>query len=590
MRKSVYALDGRQKRALHAALLSAFPRADALARMVEFQLDTKVAIVAGEGPLADVVFRLMEWAEAEGRTDALVNGAREENPHNLQLMAFERLVLEARDQHPQDPTLRVFAEQVQLAPALPADTDLEKRVFRAGFSNIAQWRARLGAVELAVCRIEFPAWQALGTGFLVGPDLVMTNCHVVQHLIDARDESPLLVARFDYKVSADGSRLREGEAFTPARPWLAASSPVEALDFAVLRLAQSAGVLPAGGTPSAPPRGWLTPAWRDLEQDETLFVIQHPQGDALKLASGRFTERLPTRLHYRVDTDAGSSGSPCFTAQWDLVGLHRGSAEGRANQGVPFDAIAAAAPSGLFVAPPPDARPLHLESIRNPGRQRREGERGEGKGKRGEGREEGGKGWLRMALGLKTRWLTFRVSVMVASLLLAVVVARPLLDRDRGEITMASKEPPTTAGERPVPATPPDRPKAGQGVRQRVSVDLAWTAVDGDSECLSDEQRRQVLYRGQSGGGWSDERRRAARVVRVMALERGVRLEWAQLRTAGGTTPTTVSVLQRDIVRQWAFDEAIDGPLRMAVCLSRNDGRTPQPALQVQAWREEREP
>jgi V8-like Glu-specific endopeptidase len=32
--------------------------------------------------------------------------------------------------------------------------------------------------EWAVCRVEKPEGRALGTAFLVGPDLVLTNHHV----------------------------------------------------------------------------------------------------------------------------------------------------------------------------------------------------------------------------------------------------------------------------------------------------------------------------------------------------------------------------------------------------------------------------
>ncbi len=163
----VYTLDGRQKKALHAALRNAFPRPAALERLVEFHLDEHLAVIAGEGALDDVIFRVIAWAEAQGRLDALVNGARVEVPGNPQLIAFERTIVEARDARPQDVPLRQFAERVQLAPSVPDEPDLEKRVFRAGFSDIAQWRARLGQAELAVCRIESPAWRALGTGFLV---------------------------------------------------------------------------------------------------------------------------------------------------------------------------------------------------------------------------------------------------------------------------------------------------------------------------------------------------------------------------------------------------------------------------------------
>ena len=188
----MYTLDGRQKKALHAALRNAFPRPAALERLVEFHLDEHLAVIVGEGPLDDVIFRLIAWAEAQGRLAALVNGARTEAPGNPLLTAFERAVVEARDTRPLDDSLREFAERVQLAPAVPDEPDLEKRVFRAGFSDIAQWRARLGQAELAVCRIESPAWRALGTGFLVGPDLVMTNRHVVDAF--ASQPAPPMIA------------------------------------------------------------------------------------------------------------------------------------------------------------------------------------------------------------------------------------------------------------------------------------------------------------------------------------------------------------------------------------------------------------
>ncbi len=93
-------LDGRQKKALHAALLSAFPRQAALERLVEFQLDTRLSVIAGEGPLADVAYRLIEWAQAHGRLDALITGAREANPNNPQLLAFDALLREPRRSRP----------------------------------------------------------------------------------------------------------------------------------------------------------------------------------------------------------------------------------------------------------------------------------------------------------------------------------------------------------------------------------------------------------------------------------------------------------------------------------------------------------
>ncbi|MGV3517229.1 effector-associated domain EAD1-containing protein [Luteitalea sp.] len=550
----MYTLDGRQKKALHAALRHAFPRPAALERLVEFHLDEHLAVIAGEGALDDVIFRVIAWAEAHGRLAALVNGARAEVPGNPHVMAFERMVVEARDARPLDPALRQFAEGVRLAPALPDDPELEKRVFRAGFSDIAQWRARLGQAELAVCRVEAPPWRALGTGFLVGPDLVMTNRHVIEAL--AMQPEPSMVCRFDFKLSPDGSRLREGETFGLAHEWLVASSPVVDLDFAVLRLAEPAGERPTGGTADAPPRGWITPQCRDLEPDETIFVIQHPQGDTLKLATGRYDSREPTRLRYRVDTEPGSSGSPCFTAQMELVALHRGSAEGLANQGVPLDAIAAALPAGFFkplptarVAPAasPDA-PTQVERLGAPRRRR-----------------------SRMMAA---------VGVAVAAGLVAVPV------------WWAGSDPPARQGP-PTPVTTPvpaaQAPAPAPPVRLRlpvreVAVPFAVTSGEADG-CRSDAAHQRAFFRLETSGAWPAAEGARSREVQLVAIG-DVEIEDASIAMRTGVEAAAVSLPQRHVARKWVFAEPVQAPVVLVACIRSTTSERPRPAFKVITWRE----
>jgi hypothetical protein len=544
----VYTLDGRQKKALHAALRNAFPRPAALERLVEFHLDEHLAVIVGEGALDDVIFRLIAWAEAQGRLAALVNGARAEAPGNPLLTAFERAVVEARDARPLDDSLRQFAERVQLAPAVPDEQDLEKRVFRAGFSDIAQWRAKLGQAELAVCRIEAPAWRALGTGFLVGPDLVMTNRHVVDAL--ASQAAPPIVVRFDFKLSPDGSHLREGEAIGLASDWLVASSPVAALDFAVLRLADAAGLRPTGGTPNAPPRGWITPRWRELEPDETLFVIQHPQGDTLKLASGRYDSREPSRLRYRVDTEPGSSGSPCFTAQMDLVALHRGSAEGVANQGVPFDAIVTALPAGFFPepgaeVPSAEIAPEAAVSVERLAPRRR-----------------------RRSTGL----------IAAGVLVVAAMVAVPLW-WSRADV------PPSVSSRTGVAATT-TKPPIARAPRHAVPVNVAYTFVRVPAvQCDSDRQHGRAMFGVQSIGAWPALRGDRSREVQLIALE-NTEIEYASVAMAGGAEGLLVAQPRRDDARKWRFTEPIKPPILMVVCLRATTSSPPKPTFQINTWKE----
>ncbi|MEM7125624.1 MAG: SUMF1/EgtB/PvdO family nonheme iron enzyme [Chloroflexota bacterium] len=80
-------LNKNQRELLFKALLSAYPGYDQLARMVSFELDEKVDQIAGSGPLNDVSFKLIEWAEAQGKLKELIAGAINQNAGNQQLAA-----------------------------------------------------------------------------------------------------------------------------------------------------------------------------------------------------------------------------------------------------------------------------------------------------------------------------------------------------------------------------------------------------------------------------------------------------------------------------------------------------------------------
>ena len=127
------------------------------------------------------------------------------------------------------------------------------------------------------------------------------------------------------------------------------------LDYALLRIAgapghqQVAGDV-AGVTPS--PRGWITLPTEayPFTAQTPLLILQHPDGKELKLAID--TDAIigvnsnGTRVRYRTNTEAGSSGAPCFDAHWNLVALHHAGDPNYAalhqpsyNQGIPLTAI-----------------------------------------------------------------------------------------------------------------------------------------------------------------------------------------------------------------------------------------------------------
>ncbi|KIZ15089.1 trypsin-like peptidase domain-containing protein [Streptomyces natalensis] len=185
----------------------------------------------------------------------------------------------------------------------------------------------------AVARIKVPPYEGgaplqpngyphSGTGWLLAPDLLITNHHVVnartatggQRPTAAPDDLHLQAqhahARFDY----DTDDVETEEA---AVSDLVAADP--GLDYAVLRLA----------TAPARPVLKLAPASLAVADGDYVAVniIQHPGGlpKRVALRNNLVYEADDQDVRYFTDTRGGSSGSPVLTDDWKVVALHRGS-------------------------------------------------------------------------------------------------------------------------------------------------------------------------------------------------------------------------------------------------------------------------
>jgi len=304
-------LKGSQIKAFTDALLDAFGDYDSLEQMLRVNLDVRLSHIAAPEALPEVVYKLIQWAEQRDQVERLLMAARAANPGNEALHRFSQEVALTSDRAPESGWL-----ETMVMHSVP-------------FQDVGTWRERLGRVERCVCRVDAGDGQGVGTGFLIGPDLVLTNCHVA----DAFRSAPAAAGvRFDAAGAGENGPPKNGGFTALAPEWLVDSSPTDELDYAVLRLA---------GTPGRE-RGWLRPrAGHHFVPGEPLFILQHPRAQSMKLAVGSVTgvSVETDRVTYSVNTEPGSSGSPCFTAGWELVALHhRGGATG--NQGVVIDAIA----------------------------------------------------------------------------------------------------------------------------------------------------------------------------------------------------------------------------------------------------------
>ncbi len=171
------------------------------------------------------------------------------------------------------------------------------------------------AVARAICRIRIGS--AAGSGVLVGPRLLMTNNHVLR----SSDDALAAEAQFDYQESVSGDLLPVQAFRLDPKVFFVTD---KTLDFTIVGIAE----LSAKGQPiSRYPWMKLIPALGKAEKGDPLNIIQHPRG-GLKQIALRNNEIIdiptgkPDFLYYTTDTEPGSSGSPCFNDQWELIALH----------------------------------------------------------------------------------------------------------------------------------------------------------------------------------------------------------------------------------------------------------------------------
>lgn len=167
----------------------------------------------------------------------------------------------------------------------------------------------------AVARIVFRNGRPQGSGFLVAPGILLTNQHVIESVRSAGD----LLAEFDYETGDDGKD--KTTTVFEFDPRFFISDPKARLDYALVAL----GAKLSG--PRAPERFGFLPLSQARDKHmlgEVANIVQHPNGrrKEVVLRENRLVSRLDSVLHYIADTEPGSSGSPVFNNDWQVIALH----------------------------------------------------------------------------------------------------------------------------------------------------------------------------------------------------------------------------------------------------------------------------
>lgn len=171
----------------------------------------------------------------------------------------------------------------------------------------------------AICRIVIASEEGeegFGTGFLIGPSILITNNHVLPNA----DLAKYSYAEFQYEKGRM-QELKTTKAFRLNPEILYYTN--EELDYTIVHVNENS----TDQTTPISNFGFLklNPQLGKTKEGNFVSIIQHPDGKMKKVAirENKITNlQLPKVIRYVTDTKSGSSGAPVFNDKWEVVALH----------------------------------------------------------------------------------------------------------------------------------------------------------------------------------------------------------------------------------------------------------------------------
>jgi V8-like Glu-specific endopeptidase len=281
--------------ALRTALANKYPMiSDALPISNDAGLDR--ARIAFDSKAITNWFNILEFAKSSGRLDNVLTRALQDFPEDEVLLGIQKGAPPPVLEGPETKSWKGPAGQSALERILGTKSTLVP----INYLEIGLKRAR------QVVRIKRGDGTS-GTGFLIENDIIITNNHVLPDAEKARDS----IAQFNYQQTVDGLDA-EFETYN-----------LKPDEFFKTSVADDWRAVKVGGSPSAK---WgalvLKPA--KPEVGDNVNIIQHPGGGQkqISLTANVVAYADANRVQYLTDTLPGSSGSPVFNLQWNVIALH----------------------------------------------------------------------------------------------------------------------------------------------------------------------------------------------------------------------------------------------------------------------------
>jgi V8-like Glu-specific endopeptidase len=224
----------------------------------------------------------------------------------------------------------------EIQPGLEPDVEYGKhleKVFGFDTFNTYQWYKKGEARCLPVARIGRDSSKGFGTGFLMegkslhkklaNEKVLLTNAHVVSRDPVANNGS-LTVGEVVviFEILDPKMEFKVDEVF-----W---TSDINNMDVSVLRFDKASqkkleALLKKNKVDMYP----ISTNMPSEVNKDRIYIIGHPNGGTLQLSlqDNTFLAFKDPFIHYRTPTVGGSSGSPVFNSNWELIGVHHAGDE-----------------------------------------------------------------------------------------------------------------------------------------------------------------------------------------------------------------------------------------------------------------------
>ena len=196
------------------AIVDAFSR-DELEELLVFDMEIILGnVVDTAKPFPTIVFQLLRHLKREGRVKEFIDKAISVKPNYSKLAQFasREIVTPAGPQN-----ISEADSGNNLERALKGRSpDMDFGLFSGRSQDLAN------KICSVICTVT--NGTKYGTGWVIGPDLLITNRHILNHILDGRHEPNTVEFRFDYRTDLDGNLVNKGTSVSLAANWNLASS------------------------------------------------------------------------------------------------------------------------------------------------------------------------------------------------------------------------------------------------------------------------------------------------------------------------------------------------------------------------------